>query len=174
MMRGEAEAAEALRALADEVMDTISRNSAGEGSRGVLWEYFVKALPDDYNLRELTQECFDALPEGEERQFLGHIALRRGAMTTRNISEVRRVVEVHDDRNRVQEYLDEGWILLLVYATSTDSDHGPTQYPVYILGWTSDEEAPSELEARMKGETMRSLVEGLRARDQESRDEQTG
>ena len=35
--------------------------------------------------------------------------------------------------------------LLNVCSGSGASDNGPYQYPVYVLGWTSDEEAPSEI-----------------------------
>ena len=63
-------------------------------------------------------------------------------MADKSINQVKRVIEVE---HGVNEYLDEGWILLNVCSGSGASDNGPYQYPMYVLGWTSDEEAPSEI-----------------------------
>ena len=64
----------------------------------------------------------------------------------RRIEEVRRVIEVSGNMVSriggrdvgVNDYLAEGWLLLNVYSCSIASDNGPSQYPVYVLGWTKD------------------------------------
>ena len=72
-MKSECQVAKELQELAEQVFHIVVTNSAGDMSRGLLWEFFVKAIPDDHNLRELAQECYDALPDDQKRQFLGHI-----------------------------------------------------------------------------------------------------
>lgn len=34
----------------------------------------------------------------------------------------------------VNDHLKRGWILLNVHSVSTDSDYGPSQHAVYVLG----------------------------------------
>ena len=72
-MKSESQVAKEVRELAEQVFHVVVANSAGEMSRGQNWEYFVKAIPNDHNLRELAQECFDAMPDDQKRQFLGRI-----------------------------------------------------------------------------------------------------
>ena len=72
-MKSESQIANELRELAEQVFHIVVTNSAGDLSRGRNWEFFVKAIPDDHNLRELAQECYDALPDDQKRQFLGRI-----------------------------------------------------------------------------------------------------
>ena len=72
-MKSECQVAKELQELAEQVFHIVVTNSAGDTSRGLFWEFFVKAIPDDHNLRELAQECYDALPDDQKRQFLGHI-----------------------------------------------------------------------------------------------------
>ncbi len=72
-------------------------------------------------------------------------------MAGKSIHNVQRVMEIGGDvihyrsgqEMGVNEYLAEGWILLHIYSDSIDSDHGPAQRPIYVLGWTNAEEAPS-------------------------------
>ena len=73
-MKSEGQVAKELQELAGQVLHVIWINSAGELSRGRNWEFFVKAIPNDHNLRELAQECYDALPDDQKRQFLGRIS----------------------------------------------------------------------------------------------------
>ena len=72
-MKSESQVAKELQELAEQVFHVVVANSAGELSRGRNWEFFVKAIPSDHNLRELAQECYDALPDDQKRQFLGRI-----------------------------------------------------------------------------------------------------
>ena len=72
-MKSESQVAKELQELAEQVFHVVVANSAGEQSRGHNWELFVKALPNNHNLRELAQECYDALPDDQRRQFLGRI-----------------------------------------------------------------------------------------------------
>ena len=69
-------------------------------------------------------------------------------MSKPSINEVRRVLEIGTDvwihGLDVNGYLDEGWLLLHVYSISVASDHGPSQRAVYVLGWTSEEDPPSD------------------------------
>ena len=37
-------------------------------------------------------------------------------------------------RMDVNDYLSRGWILLNVHSVSTDSDYGPSQHAVYVIG----------------------------------------
>ena len=59
-----------MKALAGEVLDVVSTNSAGEMGRRQVWSFFVKNLPRDYTLMELSDECFDAMTKEQKRQFL--------------------------------------------------------------------------------------------------------
>ena len=89
-------------------------------------------------------------------------------MAHKSIYEVKRVMEIgggeihHRGGNEmsVNQYLAEGWILLHIYSDSIDSDHGPAQTPVYILGWTN-EEAPSEKQVRVDDEKGKKHVEEI-------------
>ena len=72
-MKSENQVAKELRELAEQAFDIVVANSGGDLSRGVNWEFFVKGIPRNHNLRELAQECFDALPDDQKRQFLGRI-----------------------------------------------------------------------------------------------------
>ena len=91
-------------------------------------------------------------------------------MADKRIHDVKQVKEVRGGdiyyiggkEMGVNEYLSEGWILLHIYSDSIDSDHGPAQTPVYVLGWTKDEEAPSEKQARVDAEKGKKLVEEMR------------
>lgn len=88
-------------------------------------------------------------------------------MTERSINQVKRVIEVEHSINK---YLTEGWMLLSVYLGSTASDHGPAQYPVYVLGWTSDEESPSEIQDRIRAEEDLARITELREINQRALD----
>ena len=89
-------------------------------------------------------------------------------MDNQNINQVKRVKKVEHSDSEVNALLAEGWILLNVYANSVDSDHGPAQYPVYVLGWTREEESPSETQARIAGERARERIERIqRAAEEE-------
>ena len=72
-MESESQVAKELQELAGQAFHIVAANSAGELSRGRNWEFFVKGIPNDHNLRELAQECYDALPEDQKRRFLGRI-----------------------------------------------------------------------------------------------------
>ena len=86
-------------------------------------------------------------------------------MIGNSITDTKRVMEIELDTERygfgVNDYLSEGWILLLVYAESTDSDHGPAQKPVCVLGWPKDVDPPSDIakaEAQERAARMREIV----------------
>ena len=68
-------------------------------------------------------------------------------MPTRTINDVVKVMEIRGDTVQygmnVNNYLDEGWMLLNVYLDNVPSDHGLVQSPVYVLGWTGEKEPPS-------------------------------
>lgn len=72
-MRSESQVARELGQLARQVLDVVRANSAGEMSRRSNWGFFVKAIPHDYTLKELADECFDALSEEQKRQFRARI-----------------------------------------------------------------------------------------------------
>ena len=72
-MRPESQVARELGQLAGQVLNVVRANSAGEMSRRRNWEFFVKAIPNDYTLKELADECFDALSEDQKRQFRARI-----------------------------------------------------------------------------------------------------
>ena len=74
-MKSDAQVAKELRELASQVFDTVTANAAGDLGRGQNWEFFVKAIPQNHNLRELAQECFKALPDVQRRQFLGYVRI---------------------------------------------------------------------------------------------------
>ena len=65
-----AQAGKQMKALAGEVLDVISRNTAGEMGRRECWGLFVKNLPNDHTLIEIADECFDAMTKEQKRQFL--------------------------------------------------------------------------------------------------------
>ena len=102
-------------------------------------------------------------------------------MTDESIHSVKRVKEIRGSvvsyiggkEMDVNQFLAEGWMLLHVYSDSIDSDHGPAQTPVYILGWTYDHEAPSEVQARVDfAESKESWEEMVRALRPEGESEQ--
>ena len=70
MVLNEAESKKGMQALAREVFNFVRSNSAGEMGRRVNWESFVKSLPQDYNLMELSDECVYAMSDDQKRQFL--------------------------------------------------------------------------------------------------------
>ena len=74
-----AQAGKRMKALATEVLSVVSASSAGEMSRRATWGRFVKNLPHDHTLIELTTECFDAMTEEQRRQFLAGCASKRVA-----------------------------------------------------------------------------------------------
>ena len=63
-------------------------------------------------------------------------------MTQSQMSGVKKVVELRLPEDAVNEYLEKGWVLLNVFAESVASDHGPSQRPVYVVGWTGKGKAP--------------------------------
>ena len=102
-------------------------------------------------------------------------------MTDQIIHSVKRVKEVRGSvityvggkEMDVNEYLAEGWMLLHIYSDSIDSDNGPAQTPVYILGWTNDEEAPSEIQSRIDTEKAKEFMEEMRRGFQAQRESNT-
>ena len=60
-----------------------------------------------------------------------------------SINEVKRVIEMSlgdiVEGKAVNQHLSEGWILLHVYSNAIDSDNGPSQIAVYVLGWTGED-----------------------------------
>ena len=64
-----------------------------------------------------------------------------------SINEVKRVIEMSlgdiFEGKDVNQHLSEGWILLHVYSNAIESDNGPSQIAIYVLGWT-DEDVLSE------------------------------
>ena len=60
-------------------------------------------------------------------------------MADNPINRVQQVVELEGGPAGVNEHLKNGWILLHIYSNSVDSDHGPSQNPVYVLGWPLQE-----------------------------------
>ena len=91
-------------------------------------------------------------------------------MSERSIYEVKQVTQVKHSTEEVNEYLREGWLLLLVYSESQDSDNGPNQYPVFVLGYTREEESPSEMQRRIHQEEGRARMEELREMNRERRE----
>ena len=65
-----------MKAFAGEVMDFMWRTTAGEMGRRVSWELFVKHLPHDHNLMELSDECFNAMSDEQKRRFLDRLRAR--------------------------------------------------------------------------------------------------
>lgn len=72
-MTSERRIQEELRELASQTSEFVAANSAGEMSRHRNWRFFAEAIPRDHNLRELAEECLNALPDGERELFLGRI-----------------------------------------------------------------------------------------------------
>ena len=87
-----------------------------------------------------------------------------------SIHDVKRVMEIGQgdwhgvggERWGVNEYLAEGWILLNVHSVSTDSDSGPTQNSEYVLGWTGDDEPPSDEQKRQDAQRGHEILKELR------------
>lgn len=69
-MPGPQSAGKQMKRLAEEVLDVVHRNAAGEESRRENWGFFVKNLSHDHTLLELADECFDAMTQDQQRQFL--------------------------------------------------------------------------------------------------------
>ena len=65
-------------------------------------------------------------------------------MDGRSIYGVKRVIRIENDIERVNEYLRGGFVLLLVYADDRQGEYGPGQYPIFVLGYGSEEESPPE------------------------------
>lgn len=65
-----------LKSLAEEALDAVVANSAGEDSRGVNWSFVVEGLPRNHTLVELAPECFAAMSPVQRREFLGLCDLR--------------------------------------------------------------------------------------------------
>ena len=72
-MDADQRAAAELRDLAGRVMDVINRNSAGENTRRENWSHFVRNLPCNHNLLELTKECIEVLSEDQRRIIRGEL-----------------------------------------------------------------------------------------------------
>ena len=51
-----------------------------------------------------------------------------------SIHDVQEVRELEGGPDRVNGYLNDGWILLHIYSNTVPSDNGPAQVPVYVLG----------------------------------------
>ena len=68
-MRTIQQAGKELKSLSYQVQDVIN-DSAGEFGRRERWVFFIKHIPNDYNLRELADECFDLLTDDQKGQFL--------------------------------------------------------------------------------------------------------
>ncbi|MCE2405717.1 MAG: hypothetical protein J4F43_11250 [Dehalococcoidia bacterium] len=62
-------------------------------------------------------------------------------MPEESIRSVKRIKELfhREDRNNVNYYLADGWVLLKVL---THCDLYGTEQPVYVLGWTGKEDPP--------------------------------
>jgi hypothetical protein len=67
----------------------------------------------------------------------------RRQMSQANTQKVKRVIELRQPVDIVNEYLSKGWILLNVFAEPVESDHGPGQSPAYVLGWAGKGEPPN-------------------------------
>ena len=67
------QAGKQMKVLTGEVLSIIW-DSAGEMSRRQRWCSFVKNVPHDHTLMELTDECFDAMTKEQRRQFLARCA----------------------------------------------------------------------------------------------------
>ena len=93
-----------------------------------------------------------------------------------DITEVKRVIEMglHDQRYgmSVQDYLDEGWILLNVHSVSTNSDYGNSQRAVYSLGWPYEEDPPGEVAFSKATSATRRAIERIRERNKEPHQEE--
>ena len=73
-MKSDSQVSKELRELAGQVLELVAINAAGDGSRGVNWSYFLEPFPRTLpTLRELAQECYDAMPDKDKRQFRGYI-----------------------------------------------------------------------------------------------------
>ncbi len=72
-MLSKSQVSKQLAQLARQVCDVVVNNSAGEMSRRGNWAFFVKVIPADHRLKELADECFDALSEEQKRQFRARI-----------------------------------------------------------------------------------------------------
>ena len=83
-MKSDSQVAKELRELAGQVLELVVLNAGGDLGRGQNWEFFVKAIPGGYNLRELAQECYKAMPEDQKRQFRGYVNRRQSGNETGN------------------------------------------------------------------------------------------
>ena len=78
-MKSSSQVGKEMKTLAGEVLDVVSSNAAGEMSRRQNWSFFVKNLPHDHTLMELSAECFEAMSKEQRQQFLAHGQVRIGA-----------------------------------------------------------------------------------------------
>ena len=63
-----------MKRLAGEVLHVV-HDSAGEMGRRQNWDFFVKNLWHDHTLLELADACFDAMDEGQKRQFRARVSM---------------------------------------------------------------------------------------------------
>ena len=60
-------------------------------------------------------------------------------MDNQSINNVERIEVIRSDFEEViNQRLTDGWILLHVYSEAIDSDFGPSQIGVYVLGWMGE------------------------------------
>ena len=91
-------------------------------------------------------------------------------MSDARIHEVKRIMElegniiefINGDEWGVNEYLAEGWILLQVLVGRESGDLGSEQYPKYILGWTGEDDPPSDRAKEESAEAGRQAMERFR------------
>ena len=61
----------------------------------------------------------------------------------RNLNKVQKVLEIRSGERLygrdVNEYLARGWMLLAVQSVTVASEDGPSQLPLYVLGWPAAE-----------------------------------
>ena len=69
-MNSNSQTAKDLKDLASKVLDVVVMNSAGQSSRQRNWNYFVRNLPSDHTLMELTLECVRAMSDDQRRRLL--------------------------------------------------------------------------------------------------------
>lgn len=69
-MNSNSQTAKDLKDLASKVLDVVVMNSAGDSSRWRNWNYFVRNLPSDHTLMELTLECVNAMSDDQRQRLL--------------------------------------------------------------------------------------------------------
>ena len=63
-------------------------------------------------------------------------------MGNQSINDVERIEVIRADfESVINQRLADGWILLHVYSEAIDSDFGPSQIGVYVLGWPGERRA---------------------------------